>query len=211
MLRVAIVDDHEIVRAGLREMLSDEVGITVAFEAESGEETFAHLQKTGCDVLLLDLALPGQSGVDVLRALRQRHAGLRVLVLTGYPEERYAMAMIRNGADGYLCKECDRNELLKAVRIVAQGLRYLSPNMAQLLAEEVVGENSSIAHQHLSEREMQVFLRLARGQTVSAIAEALHLSVKTVSTYRSRLLDKLGVASNAELAAYALRHGLMVE
>ena len=211
MLRVAIVDDHEIVRAGLREMLADEVGISVAFEAESGEETFAQLQKTGCDVLLLDLALPGQSGVDVLRTLRQRHAELHVLVLTGYPEERYAMAMIRNGADGYLCKECDRNELLKAVRIVAQGLRYLSPHMAQLLAEEVVGENPTIPHQHLSEREMQVFLRLARGQSVSTIAEILHLSVKTVSTYRSRLLEKLGVTSNAELAAYALRHGLMVE
>jgi len=211
MLRVAIVDDHAIVRAGFREMLADELGIAVAFEAASGEEALASLRETACDVLLLDLALPGQSGVDVLRAVRQRQPELRVLVLTGYPEERYALAMIRNGADGYLCKECGRDELLHAVRTVAQGRRYVSAHMAELLADEVAGNAPSAPHQQLSERELQVFLRLAGGQSVSAIAEALHLSVKTVSTYRSRLLEKLGVASNAELAAYALRNGLMVE
>lgn len=211
MLRVAIVDDHAIVRAGFREMLSDELGIAVAFEAASGEEALASLRETACDVLLLDLALPGQSGVDVLRAVRQRHPGLRVLVLSGYPEERYALAMIRNGADGYLCKECGRDELLHAVRTVAQGRRYVSSHLAELLADEVAGNAPAAPHQQLSERELQVFLRLAGGQSVSAIAETLHLSVKTVSTYRSRLLEKLGVASNAELAAYALRNGLMVE
>jgi len=212
MLRVAIVDDHEIVRAGFREMLADELGIAVAFEAASGEEALARLQDTACDVLLLDLALPGQSGVDVLRTLRQRHSELRVLVLTGYPEERYALAMIRNGADGYLCKECGRDELLQAVRTVAQGRRYLSPHMAELLADELAGGSPAAApHLQLSERELQVFLRLARGQSVSAISGVLNLSVKTVSTYRSRLLEKLGVTSNAELAAYALRNGLLVD
>lgn len=210
MLQVAIVDDHEIVRAGFREMLAEELGISIAFEAASGEEALAHLQETACDVLLLDLALPGQSGVDVLRILRQRHAGLHVLVLTGYPEERYALAMIRHGADGYLCKECSRDELLQAVRTVAQGRRYLSPRMMELLADEVAGGGPAVPHEQLSERELQVFLRLASGQSVSEIGEVLHLSVKTVSTYRTRLLEKLGVASNAELAAYALRHGLLV-
>lgn len=211
MLRVAIVDDHAIVRAGFREMLADELGIVVAFEAASGEEALACLRETACDVLLLDLGLPGQSGVDVLRAVRQRQPDLRVLVLTGYPEERYALAMIRNGADGYLCKDGGRDELLRAVRIVAQGRRYVSARMAELLADEVAGNAPAAPHQQLSERELQVFLRLAGGQSVSMIAETLHLSVKTVSTYRSRLLEKLGVASNAELAAYALRNGLMVE
>lgn len=211
MLRVAIVDDHEIVRAGFREMLADELGISIAFEAASGEQALACLQETACDVLLLDLALPGQSGVDVLRILRQRHVGVHVLVLTGYPEERYALAMIRHGADGYLCKECGREELLQAVRTVAQGRRYLSPRMTELLADEVAGGGSLHSHEQLSERELQVFLRLARGQSVSAIGETLHLSVKTVSTYRARLLEKLGVASNAELAAYALRNGLLVD
>jgi two-component system, NarL family, invasion response regulator UvrY len=209
MLRVAIVDDHEIVRAGFREILADELGISVAFEAASGEEALGLVRQVGCDVLLLDLALPGQSGVDVLRTLRQHHPELRVLVLTGYPEERYALAMIRNGADGYLCKECGRDELLQAVNIVAHGRRYLSRRMAELLADEVVGGAPAAPHQQLSERELQVFLRLASGQPVSEIGRALNLSVKTVSTYRSRLLDKLGMASNAELAAYAVRHGLV--
>jgi DNA-binding NarL/FixJ family response regulator len=209
MLRVAIVDDHEIVRAGFRQMLAEELGIAISFEAASGEEALDQLRECDCDVLLLDLALPGQSGVDVLRTLRQRHPGLRVLVLTGYPEERYAMAMIRNGADGYLCKECGRDNLLKAVHVVAQGRRYLSPHMAELLADEVTGSRPAAAHQLLSERELQVFLRLAQGQSVSEIGNSLNLSVKTVSTYRTRLLEKLGVASNAELAAYAVRNGLM--
>lgn len=211
MLQVAIVDDHEIVRAGLREMLAGELGIAIAFEAASGEEALARLQEAPCDVLLLDLALPGQSGVDVLRILRQRHPELRVLVLTGYPEERYALAMIRHGADGYLCKECGQGELLQAVRTLAQGRRYLSPRMAELLADEVAGNGPGAAHEQLSERELQVFLHLARGQSVSDIGKSLHLSIKTVSTYRTRLLDKLGVASNAELATYALRNGLMAD
>lgn len=211
MLRVAIVDDHEIVRAGFREMLADELGISIAFEAASGEEALARLQEAPCDVLLLDLALPGQSGIDVLRILRQHHAKLRVLVLSGYPEERYAMAMIRNGADGYLCKECGRDELLHAVHTIAQGRRYLSPHMAELLADEIAGDSPAVPHQQLSERELQVFLRLAQGQSVSEIGGILHLSIKTVSTYRSRLLEKLGVTSNAELATYALRNGLLVD
>lgn len=210
MLRVAIVDDHEIVRAGFREMLAEESGIAIAFEAASGEEALTRLHDPGCDVLLLDLGLPGQSGVDVLRAVRQRHADLAVLVLTGYPEERYALTMIRNGANGYLCKECGHSELLQAVRTVAQGRRYLSPHMAELLAGALAGEITEAPHQQLSERELQVFLRLAQGQSVSEIATLLHLSVKTVSTYRSRLLEKLSLASNAELAAYALRNGLLV-
>ena len=162
-------------------------------------------------MLLLDLALPGQSGVDVLRTLRQRHVDLRVLVLSGYPEERYALTMIRHGADGYLCKECAQAELVRAVRTVAQGRRYLSPHVSQLLAGTVAGTVAEAPHQQLSERELQVFLRLAQGESVSKIGDILHLSVKTVSTYRSRLLEKLGLASNAELATYALRNGLLVE
>ena len=140
MLRVAIVDDHEIVRAGLREMLADELGIEIAFEAESGEAALERLRDSRCDVLLLDLALPGQSGIDVMRTLRQRHADISVLVLTGYPEERYAKTMLRNGASGYLCKECGRDELLKAVQALGHGRRYLSPRMTELLANEGAGD-----------------------------------------------------------------------
>lgn len=211
MLRLAIVDDHKIVRAGFREMLSDELGIRVEFEAASGEEAMQKLRETPCDVLLLDLSLPGQSGVDVLRAVRQRYDSLKVLVLSGFPEERYALPMIRNGANGYLCKDCERDELLKAIRTVAQGRRYVSARTAELMADDLAGAGTALPHESLSERELQVFLRLARGESVSGIAEVLNLSVKTVSTYRSRLLEKIDVASNAELAAYALRHGLIVD
>ena len=210
MLRLAIVDDHKIVRAGFREMLADELGVRVEFEAASGEEALQQFREQPCDVLLLDLSLPGQSGVDVLRAVRQRYPALKVLVLSGFPEERYALPMIRNGANGYLCKDCERDELIRAIRTVAQGRRYVSPRTAELLADDLAGVSAALPHESLSERELQVFLRLARGESVSGIADTLNLSVKTVSTYRSRLLEKLEVASNAELAAYALRHGLMV-
>ncbi|MDI3489143.1 DNA-binding response regulator [Thauera propionica] len=211
MLRIAIVDDHQIVRAGFREMLADELGFEFPFEAASGEEALQGLRQHATDVLLLDLSLPGQSGVDVLRAARQRYDKLRILVLSGFPEDRYALAMIRNGADGYLCKDCTREELVNAIRTVAQGRRYLSPRTAELLAQELTGGGASAPHEKLSDRELQVFLRLARGESVSDIAALLHLSVKTVSTYRSRLLEKLDVSSNAELATYALRHGLILE
>lgn len=209
MLRLAIVDDHSIVRAGFREMLADEMGIGIAFEAASGEEALQSLREQPCDVLLLDISLPGQSGVDVLRAVRQRYADLKVLILSGYPEERYALPMIRNGANGYLSKDCDREELLRAVRTVAQGRRYVSRRTAELLADDLAGASTSLPHESLSERELQVFLRLAQGESVSAIANKLNLSVKTVSTYRTRLLEKLEVSSNAELATYAMRHGLI--
>lgn len=211
MLRIAIVDDHQIVRAGFREMLAEEPDIRIAFEAASGEDAVQQLRETPCELLLLDLCLPGQSGVDVLRAVRQRHPEMRVLVLSAFPEERYAVAMIRNGADGYLCKDCERDELLRAIRIVAQGRRYVSLRTAELLAGKIAGEAETPPHEQLSERELQVFLRLAQGASVSDLATTLNLSVKTVSTYRSRLLEKLGLASNAELAAYAIRHGLLVE
>ncbi|HZX31412.1 MAG TPA: response regulator transcription factor [Rhodocyclaceae bacterium] len=210
MLRLAIVDDHGIVRAGFREMLAEEIEIQIVFEASSGEEALQHLRECDCDVLLLDLSLPGQSGVDVLRAVRQRHPGIKVLMLSGFPEERYALAMIRHGADGYLSKECEREELIRAIRTVAGGRRYVSARTAQLLAGECAGEVILPSHSQLSDRELEVFLQLAQGASVSDIAAALNLSVKTVSTYRTRLLEKLALSSNAELAAYAIRHGLIV-
>lgn len=211
MLRIAIVDDHQLVRAGFRELLGEEVDLRIGFEAASGEEALEALRTQPCDVLLLDLSLPGKSGVDVLRVVRQHYPEMAVLVLSSFPEERYALAMIRNGASGYLCKDCEREELLSAIHAVAQGRRYVSPRTAELLAQELLGEGVAAPHTQLSEREMQVFLRLAKGEAVSDIASVLNLSVKTISTYRTRLLEKLELSSNAELAAYALRNGLMLE
>jgi len=211
MIQVAIVDDHRIIRTGFRELLSEDSKISIAFEAATGDEALDKLRTVQCDVLLLDISLPGKSGVDVLRAVRQRHPDMKVLILSGFPEESYALAMIRNGANGYLCKDCDREELLRAIHMVSSGRRYVSPRTAELLADEMSGERSGVLHEALSDRELQVFLRLARGESVSDIAGQLHLSVKTISTYRSRVTEKLNVASNAEIATYALRHGLITE
>ena len=211
MIQVAIVDDHQIVRTGFRELLSEDSGINIAFEASNGDEVLEKLRTAQCDVLLLDISLPGKSGVDVLRAVRQRHPEIKVLILSGFPEESYALAMIKNGANGYLCKDCERDELLRAIRMVSTGRRYVSARTAELLADEMSGERSGVLHEALSDRELQVFLRLARGESVSDIAGQLHLSVKTISTYRSRVTEKLNVSSNAELATYALRHGLITE
>lgn len=211
MIQVAIVDDHQIVRTGFRELLSEDASIQISFESGNGDDALAQLRSQPCDVLLLDISLPGKSGVDVLRSVRQRYPDLKVLILTGFPEESYALAMIRNGANGYLCKDCEADELLRAIRIVSQGRRYVSERTAELLADEMSGERSVVLHEGLSDRELQVFLRLARGESVSDIARELNLSVKTISTYRSRLTEKLNVASNAELATYAMRHGLITE
>ncbi len=211
MIQVAIVDDHQIVRTGFRELLSEDSLISIVFEAANGDEALEKLRTLQCGVLLLDISLPGKSGVDVLRAVRQRHPEIKVLILSGFPEESYALAMIKNGANGYLCKDCDQEELLRAIRMVSTGRRYVSARTAELLADEMSGERSGVLHEALSDRELQVFLRLARGESVSDIAGQLHLSVKTISTYRSRVTEKLNVASNAELATYALRHGLITQ
>lgn len=211
MIQVAIVDDHQIVRTGFRELLSEDPMINISFEAADGDQALEKLRSSKCDVLLLDISLPGKSGVDVLRTVGQRHPETKVLILSGFPEESYALAMIKNGANGYLCKDCDQDDLLRAIHMVSTGRRYVSARTAELLADEMSGERSGVLHETLSDRELQVFLRLARGESVSAIAGQLHLSVKTISTYRSRVTEKLNVASNAELATYALRHGLIHE
>ena len=211
MIRLAIVDDHAIVRAGFREMLNEELGMCIQFEAGTAQEARSLLREHNCDVLMLDLSLPDENGIDLLRAVKQRHEKTQILVISSFSEERYALPMIRSGASGYLCKDCDRSDLVNAIHTVAQGRRYISTNTAELLAREMTGESDKPAHQELSERERQVFMRLVRGESVSAIAQVLHLSVKTVSTYRSRLLDKLGVNSNAELATYAHQHGLLLD
>jgi two-component system, NarL family, invasion response regulator UvrY len=210
MIRLAIVDDHTIVRAGFREMLNGELDMSIQFEAGTAEEATKLLREHTCDVLMLDLSLPDQNGIDLLREVKQRHEQTQVLIISSFSEERYALPMIRSGASGYLCKDCNHSNLINAIHTVAQGRRYVSANTAELLAREMAGESNKPAHQELSNRETQVFMRLAQGESVSTIVQALHLSVKTVSTYRSRLLEKLGVNSNAELATYAHQHGLLL-
>lgn len=215
MIRIGIVDDHAIVRTGLRQFLSDHVDLRVTGEGSSGHEALDMARKGEVDVLLLDISMPDQSGVDALAAIKARFPELPVLILSGFPEAHYATTLLRQGASGYLNKECDPEEIANAIRLVARGRRYISPAVAEQLADSVVGGSAAGGapdkplHEALSEREFQVFLRLAQGETVGHIAEALFLSVKTVSTYRTRVLEKLKLATNSDLTYYALKNGLI--
>jgi two-component system invasion response regulator UvrY len=210
MINVAIVDDHALVRTGLRQFLSEETDLRVLAEAASGREAIDLVRlQPDLDVLILDLSMPGQSGLDALAMIRAKAPDLAILILSGFPEEHYAMNLIRQGASGYLNKECDPAEIVRAIRTVAQGRRYITPSVAELLADQLNRKDSGPLHEQLSEREFQVFLRLAKGDTVGQIAEALSLSVKTVSTYRTRLMEKLALQSNSDLTYYALKNGLI--
>ena len=209
MIRVAIVDDHSIVRTGLRQFLGEQSDIAIAGEAASGREAIDLVRAGDIDVLIMDIAMPDQSGIDVLAGIRARAPELPVLILSGYPSEHYATDLLRRGASSYLNKECEPEEIVTAVRTLARGRRYISGDVAELLAEQLQPDADIEAHQQLSDRELQVFLRLARGETVSAIAEALALSVKTVSTYRTRVLEKMQLATNSDLTYYALKHRLI--
>jgi len=208
MIRIAIADDHAVVRAGLRQFLSEHEDLQVVADCADGRALMDVVRAEGADVVLLDIAMPGQSGVDLLLAIKARAPALPVLMLSSYPEEHYATTLLRQGAAGYLGKDTDPDEIVRAIRLVAGGRRYITPAVAEQLAAGLGADDRS-PHEKLSERELQVFLHLARGETVGQLAESLALSVKTVSTYRSRVLEKMGLASNSELTYYALKHGLL--
>jgi DNA-binding NarL/FixJ family response regulator len=209
MIRVAIVDDHAIVRAGLRQFFSEQVDLRVTGEACNGREALELVRQGDLDVLVMDLSMPDQSGVDALAAIKARKPELPVLILSGYPETHYATTLLRQGASGYLNKECDPEEIVKAIRTVFRGRKYITPAVGELLADGLDNALSKPPHEQLSEREFQVFLRLAKGETISHMAEGMSLSVKTVSTYRSRVMEKLKLASNSDLTYYALKNGLI--
>ncbi len=209
MIQIAIVDDHAIVRTGLRQFLGEQVDLRVTGEAANGREALELVRQVPVDVLLMDLSMPGQGGVEALQAIKARHPDLPVLILSGFPASQYAPTLLSQGASGYLNKECDPQDIVDAIRVVARGRRYLSPEVAELLAGRALGDSGQLPHEALSERELQVFLRLARGETVGAVAESMHLSVKTVSTYRTRVLTKLGLEGNSDLTYYAVKNGLI--
>ena len=209
MIKVGIVDDHAIVRSGLRQFFGEHVDLRVVGEAGSGREAIDLVRTTEMDVLVLDLAMPGQSGIDALAMIRAKAPDVGILVLSGYPEEHYAVSLIRQGASGYLNKECDPAAIVDGIRTVALGKRYITAPVAELLAQQLGRNDAGAVHEQLSDREFQVFLKLARGQTAGDIAEALSLSVKTVSTYRTRLMEKMGLKSNSDLTYYALKNKLI--
>ncbi len=209
MIRIAIVDDHAMVRAGLKQFFADEVDFRVVAEASNGREALDIVRQGEVDVLLMDISMPGQSGVDALAAIRARAPDLPVLILSGFAEEHYATTLLRQGASGYLNKDCDPQEIAKAIRTVFRGRKYITAGVAERLAEGLGGAGNGPAHEQLSERELQVFLRLAKGETIGHMAQSMNLSVKTVSTYRTRVMEKMALASNSDLTYYALKNGLI--
>jgi two-component system invasion response regulator UvrY len=208
MIRVVLVDDHPVVRRGLRETLSADPGIAVVAEASQAEEVPGTLAAHRCDVMLLDISLPGRGGIEVLKDVRRDHPSTKVLIVSTHDEAQYAVRAVRAGAAGYLTKSSPPEELVRAVRAVAATGRYFTDSVAAALAEFTVNDRAAPGHELLSDREHEVLRLLTDGLTVSEIAERLSLSVKTVSTYRTRLAEKLGVRTTADLVRYALEHKL---
>lgn len=207
--RILLADDHQIVRAGLKQLIDAEPDLIVGGEAATSAEALSQLREGTWDLVLLDISLPDRTGVDTLRLIRNHLGEVPVLIVSAFPEEQYAINLLRAGANGYLKKDADSDEILRAIRVVLQGRRYLSPVVADLMADRLDQPGAGPAHQDLSEREFQVLCKLASGMSVTQIADELFISVKTVSTYRARLLTKLQLTSNADLTYYAVKNGLI--
>lgn len=208
-LKILIVDDHDVVRIGFRQILAEHPRFQVSGEARTAAEAFECLRGDAYDVVLLDLSLPDGSGVDVLRKIKLRYPDTKVLILSGFSEEQYGVNMLRLGASGFLSKSCTAAQLTSAIETIAVGRRFISPNLAGILADGLNESTDKALHEQLSQREFQIFCRLAEGKTVTEIGQSLFISVKTVSTYRARLLEKMGLRTNSELTYYAVKNGLI--
>ena len=209
MIRVILCDDHAVVRRGIRDTLTDATDIEVVGQAGSYAEVREALRTTPCDVLVLDLSLPGRGGLEVLASLKDSDLAVRVLIVSMYPEDQYAIRCLRAGAQGYINKAGDPSELVAAVRTVAQGRKYVSAAVAQMLVDNLHTPVNEVLHATLSERELQTLLKIASGKRLADIANELMLSPKTVSVYRSRVLEKLKLSNNAELTVYAIRNNMV--
>ncbi|HEX8556525.1 MAG TPA: response regulator transcription factor [Pyrinomonadaceae bacterium] len=207
-MKVLIADDHAVVRRGLTQLLADEFPDLSAGEAQDAGEVFKLVREQDWDIIILDISMPGRSGLEVLKELKQQRPRVPVLVLTSHPEEQYAVRVLKAGAAGYMTKESAPESLIEGIRKVTAGGRYVSPRLAELLAAAVGAELGKPPHESLSDREYRVLCLVGAGKTVGQIAAELSLSVKTVSTYRTRLLEKMGMKTNAELTHYAIRNGL---
>jgi DNA-binding NarL/FixJ family response regulator len=219
MIKVILCDDHALIRRGIRDTLSDAADIQVVGEAGDYGELRSLMRMLagsgqdgrapGCDVLVLDINMPGRSGLDVMHVLKDEASPVKVLVVSMYPEDQYAIRALRAGAFGYVNKGGDPQQIVQAVRTVAQGRKYVTPEIAQMLVESLTMPVTENAHDKLSDRELQTLVMIASGKRLSDIAEELTLSPKTVSVYRARVLEKLGLQNNSELTVYAIRNGLV--
>ncbi len=209
MIKILIADDHTIVREGLKQILAETSDIVVSGEASSGQDTLRKVRAQHFDLILLDISLPGISGLDVLKQIKSLKPGLPILILSMYPEEQYAVRTLRAGASGYLTKESASVELIKAIREVAQGKKYITMSLAEKIAVSWDTQMAGPLHETLSDREYQVLCLIASGKTVKEVSRLLSLSVKTVSTHRSRILKKMDMRNNAQLTHYAIKHNLI--
>jgi DNA-binding NarL/FixJ family response regulator len=207
-IHVLIADDHAIVRQGLKQILSETEDMLVTGEADDGAEALALARQQPWDVFLLDVSMPNRNGIDTLKQLKKEFPRLPVLILSMHPEEQYAVRALKAGASGYLTKQSAPEQLVNAIRQVASGKKYLSPAVAQQLADAISENTEKSPHERITDREYQVLKLIAAGKTLTQIAESLNLGVATVSTYRARLLEKMGLRSTAELIRYGLEHGL---
>lgn len=209
MIRIIIADDHPIVRAGMKQIISEAVDMSVADEAGDGRQLLNKIRAENFDVVILDITMPHIDGLDVLKQLKIEKPRLPVIILSIHPESQYALRVLKAGASGYVTKSSAPDELITAIRKVQRGGKYISPSVAEKLAFQLEADFEEMPHEVLSDREYQVLCMLASGKTVTEIAEALALSVKTVSTYRSRILEKMDMKNNAELIHYAVQNKLV--
>jgi DNA-binding NarL/FixJ family response regulator len=208
MIKVIIVDDHPVVRRGLKQILQEEPDVKVVGEAESAVEALKIIRTIDCDAVVLDISLPGASGVEILKQLKYEYKKLPVLILSVHPEEQYAVRVMKAGASGYLTKESAPDELVKAIRKIISGGKYISSSLAERLITDIDASGKP-RHEKLSDREFEIMRMIARGKAIKKIAEELYLSEKTVSTYRTRLLEKMKMTTNAEIIGYALKNKLI--
>ncbi len=209
MIKVLIVDDHQIVREGLKQILSETSDIKVLGEGEKGYDALKKLEEREYDVVILDISLPDENGLEILKKIKSQSAHTAVLILSIYSEDQYAIRALRAGAAGYLSKESASDELIEAIRKISRGRKYIPPRLAEKLAIELEFDSSQKPHEKLSDREFQVLCLLASGKTVTDISQELFLSDKTVSTYRTRILQKMNMKNNAQLIRYAIQHKLV--
>jgi len=209
MIKVLVVDDHPIVRQGLKQVISEESDMAVLGEAQNSQEVFELIREQDWDVVVLDITMPGRGGLDVLRDIKHEWPKLPVLMLSVHPEDQYAVRTLKAGASGYLTKESAPEELVRAIRKILRGGKYVSSTLAEKLAFHLESETERPLHESLSDREYEVMLMIASGKTISTIAEEISLSVKTVSTYRARILEKMQMKGNADLTYYVIKNRLL--
>ncbi len=209
MIKIIIADDHEIVRAGLKQIMSEDPELTVAGEAVDGQELLEEVRKEDFDVILLDIKMPGRSGLDILKQLKIEKPDIPVIVLSMHPEDQYALRALKAGASGYLTKETASDQLIDSIKKVHGGGKYISETLAERLADSIASGREAPAHTYLTDREFQVACMIASGKTITDIARELFLSVKTISTYRQRILEKMNMKNNAELTHYMIKNNLL--